>query len=164
MSISVIAAVAENNVIGVKNGLPWRLPGDLKNFARLTTGKTVIMGSNTYKSILSILGKPLPNRRNVILIFNPDPAITDTQVTSWDEIKKLAEAEEIFIIGGASVYSQSLPFADKLYITRVHASPAGDAFFPEIPESEWRLTSMEMAEQQPKDEYSYIFEIYERRK
>jgi dihydrofolate reductase len=164
MSISIVAAVAENGIIGKDNKLPWKLSGDLKYFAKLTTGKTVVMGLNTYNSILSILGKPLPNRKSIILTFKPDPNIADQQMTSWDEIKKLAENEEIFIIGGASVYSQAIDLADKLYITRVHASPDGDTSFPEIAETKWQLKSMEMAEQQPKDEYSYTFEIYERTK
>jgi dihydrofolate reductase len=164
MSLSIIAAVAENGIIGKDNRLPWKLSGDLKYFSQLTTGKTVVMGLNTYQSILSILGKPLPNRKNIILTFQADPKIADQQVTSWEEIKKLAETKEIFIIGGASVYRQALDLADKLYITRVQASPEGDVSFPPILETTWRLVSSQPAIKGEKDEYDYTFQIYERKK
>ncbi len=164
MSLSIIAAVAENGIIGKDNKLPWKLSGDLKYFAQLTTNQTVVMGLNTYQSILNILGKPLPNRKNIVLTFQIDPTISDQQVTSWEEIKKLAETEEIFIIGGASVYRQALDLADKLYITRVHASPEGDVSFPPILEAEWRLISSNPTVKGEKDEYDYTFQIYERKK
>lgn len=164
MSISIIVAAAENNVIGIKNKLPWKLSGDLKHFAQLTTGKTVVMGMNTYRSILATLGKPLPNRRNLILTFQPDSAITVEQVTSWEPVQKLAESKEIFVIGGASVYVQAIDLADKIYLTRVHASPEGDTYFPAIDETRWKLASSQEVPKGEKDEYNYAFQIYERTK
>src|SRR3989344_1573680 len=140
MSISIIVAAAENNAIGRKNDLPWKISADLKHFVEVTKGKTVLMGLNTYKSILNILGKPLPNRKNLILTFTKDPSINQEQFTSFDDVLRLAEKENIFVIGGASVYKQTLPYAKTLYLTRVHTNiDDADAFFPEVSENEWKL-------------------------
>ncbi len=162
--ISIIAAIAENNCIGINNKLPWHLPGDLKNFARLTSNKTVVMGMNTYKSIVNALGKSLPNRTNIILTFEINQNIKERQMKSWEEVRKLAETEEVFVIGGGSVYKQALDFANRLYITRVHAKPFGDTFFPPIELNKWELKSSQPAIKQPNDECDYTFEIYERQK
>ncbi|NQV88506.1 MAG: dihydrofolate reductase [Parcubacteria group bacterium] len=164
MSISIIVAAAENNAIGRKNDLPWKLGADLKHFSQVTSGKTVLMGLNTYKSILNILGKPLPNRKNVILTFKKDPTIDQEQFTSFDDVLKLAKNEDIFVIGGASVYKQTLPHAKTLYLTRVHTNiDDADAFFPEILESEWTLIDNEPHKKDDKNEFDYTFQKYERK-
>jgi len=161
--ISIISAVAENGVIGVKNELPWKLSGDLKYFAKTTTGKTVLMGRNTFFSIVKMIGKPLPNRKNIVL-SEIDDGITGAKVVkSWQEVVDLAKNEEIFVIGGASVYKQALPFADRLYITRVYSKCEGDAFFPEIDEKIWKITKTESHPADEKNQYPYSFQIYEKR-
>lgn len=163
--ISIIVAAAENWAIGRKNDLPWRLSGDLKNFSKITTVHTVLMGLNTFKSIFSRIGKPLPNRKNIILTFEKDPTIKEEQLTSVGEVLNLAKKEDIFVIGGASVYRQLLPHADKLYLTKVHTEiKDADAFFPAVSENEWKLVSSEPHKKDEKNEYDYAFEIYEKNK
>ncbi len=135
--ISIIVAMAEDNVIGIENRLPWSLPEDMKWFRRHTLGKTVVMGRSTYESI----GKPLPDRRNVII--TRDPAFTApgcVVVHSVDEALAAADSGEVMVIGGASVYRQLLPHADRLYLSDVHAHIDGDAWFPAIDRREWRET------------------------
>lgn len=160
----MIVAAAENGVIGRNNELPWRLSGDLKHFAEITKGKTVLMGVNTYNSIISQLGHPLPGRENIVLTKEVNPEIKDVQLTSIEEVLEFAKDKEIFIIGGASVYRQMLPHTGKLYLTRVHASIEGDTSFPEISENEWRLVSSEKHTKDEKNEFDYTFLIYERKK
>jgi dihydrofolate reductase len=165
--ISIIAAVAENGIIGKNNDLPWKIPSDLAYFNKITKGKPVIVGLNTFKSIVSRIGKALPGRRNIVLVFKKDPALVGCeQVTSLPEAFELAGAkgQEVFVIGGTSIYEQSLPYADKLYITKVHASPEGDASFPEIKETDWKMISSEDHKKDEKNECDYSFTIYERRK
>ena len=163
--ISIISAVAENGIIGRNNDLPWKISADLAYFARTTKGKPVIMGLNTFKSIVSRIGKPLPGRQNIVLVFENDPTLVGCdQVKSFAEAFEIAKAkeQEVFIIGGASIYKQSIGLADKLYITRVHASPDGDTSFPEIKESEWKIISSENHTRDEKNEYDYSFVVYER--
>jgi dihydrofolate reductase len=165
--ISIIAAVAENGIIGKNNDLPWKISADLAYFSRTTRGKPVIMGLNTFKSIFSRIGKPLPGRRNIVLVFEKDPTLVGCeQVTSLKEAIEVADAtkEEIFIIGGASVYEQSIGLADKLYITKIHTSPEGDTSFPKIKEKDWWMISSEDHKKDEDNEYDYSFTIYERRK
>ncbi len=131
-------AVAENLVIGKDNDLPWHLPEDLKHFKELTLGKTVLMGRKTFESILKRLGKPLPNRKNVIISRQKDYKAPEGVLvfSSLDEaIKSLPE--DIYIIGGAEIYKLALPLANLMYITHVHENYLGDAFFPAIKWSEW---------------------------
>ena len=164
--ISIISAVAENGIIGRNNDLPWQISADLAYFAKTTKGKPVIMGLNTFKSIFSRIGKPLPGRKNIVVVFEKDPTLVGCeQVTSLKEAFDVAGAQnqEVFVIGGASIYKQSIDFADKLYITRVHASPEGDTSFPEIKEVDWKMTSSEDHQKDEKNEYDYSFTIYERR-
>jgi dihydrofolate reductase len=165
--ISIISAVAENGIIGRNNDLPWKISADLAYFSKTTKGKPVIMGLNTFKSIISRIGKPLPDRKNIVLVFEKDPSLEGCeQATSLPEAFELAGAagQEAFIIGGASIYKQSIDLADKLYITRVHASPEGDTSFPEIKESDWKVLSSEYHQKDEKNEYDYSFTIYERQK
>ncbi len=158
--ISVIAALAENRVIGVNNTLPWRLPNDLRHFRRLTTGHAIVMGRKNYESI----GKPLPERTNIIVTRNRDYRASGCLVAhSLDEALTLARGDpEIFIIGGAEIYREALPRAGRLYLTEVHATVAGDTFFPEIERNDWKETARERHEADDKHAYTYSFVVLER--
>jgi dihydrofolate reductase len=161
--ISIISAVAKNGIIGVKNNLPWKLSGDLKYFAKITTRKTVLMGKNTFLSIINILGKPLPNRRNLVLSETSEGLAGAEIFNSWDKVLDLAKNEEIFVIGGANVYQQAIQFADKLYITEVNCTPTGDVSFPEFNKNDWQLISEEPHLKNEKNEYDYNFKVYIRK-
>lgn len=130
MKVSIVVAMTEDFVIGVNNRLPWHLPGDLRNFRRITLGKTVIMGRKTFDSI----GRPLPDRKNIVLTNNPDyTADGVTVVHKLDEGLKLAvPRDECFVIGGSAVYKCALPVVERIYLTLIHNPFSGDACFPRI--------------------------------
>ncbi len=157
--LSIIVAVAENNVIGHENSLIWHISEDLKYFKRTTSGHPVIMGRKTFESI----GKPLPNRTNIVISRNPDfkPAGC-TVVSSLEKALELLNPnEENFIIGGGSIYREALPLADKLYLTKVYHHYEGDTFFPEIG-SEWKETARQDFERGETFEYPFSFICYDR--
>jgi dihydrofolate reductase len=158
--VSVIVAVAENGVIGDKNSLLWHISEDLRNFKRVTSGHPVIMGRKTFES----LGRPLPNRKNVV-ITRQDITIEGCEVVhSLDEALGLFSAgEEVFVIGGAQIYREAMPLADRFYLTRVHHSYQGDTSFPEWSEADWILTESEHFERGEKYEYPFTIEVYNRR-
>jgi len=158
--ISIIAALAENRVIGVRNTLPWRLPNDLKHFRRLTIGHAVIMGRKNYESI----GKPLPERTNIVVTRNRDYRAAGCLIAhSVDEALKIAKDDpEIFVIGGADIFRETLPQADRLYLTEVHAVVPGDVYFPEFDQGEWRERSRERHEPDERHAYAYSFVVFER--
>jgi dihydrofolate reductase len=159
--ISIIVATSKNNVIGIKNQLPWHLPADLKYFKSLTNGHSIIMGRKTYDSI----GRPLPNRENIIITRDESFSSTELVVTHSIEeaIQHCHGQEEVFIIGGDTIYKQTLSIATKLYITRVDTLiEEGDAFFPEINVAEWKKVSDEHFEKDEKNKFHYSFEVYER--
>lgn len=160
--ISIIVACSENNVIGKDNGLIWRLSNDLKRFKALTTGHAIVMGRKTFESI----GRPLPNRRNIILSKNLGAMDGCEIMRSTDEVLELAKStdEELFIIGGGQVYEQFLPFADKLYLTLVHTEAEGDTFFPDLNRDEWTEVARESFKADEKNEFDYEFVDYLRRK
>lgn len=162
MIVSLVAAASDNNVIGKNNTLPWRLPADMKFFKTLTMGHTVIMGRKTYDS----MGKPLGGRKNVVITRNKDfKAEGCVVVPSIDEALKLCASEnEVFIIGGAEIYRQSIKMADKIYLTRVHGDFDGDAFFPDIPAAEWDEIEHTDYEADEKNPVSYSFLIFFNRK
>ena len=160
--ISIIVAVAKNNAIGKDNKLLWHLPEDLKRFKKLTTGHTIIMGKRTYYSLPK---RPLPNRRHVVLTDIPNEHIDDCIMaySIEDAISKMDTEGENFIIGGASIYRQFLPYANKLCITWVHESFEADTFFPELNENEWKVISKEdHPEPDEKNPYPYTYVVYER--
>jgi len=158
--ISIIAALAENRVIGVNNTLPWHLPNDLKHFRRLTTGHAIIMGRKNYESI----GKPLPERTNIVVTRNRDYRVDGCLIAhSLDEALRLAgDDPEIFVIGGAEIYREALPRADRLYLTQVHAPIDGDTLFPEINRNDWKETAREPHAADDKHVYAYSFVVFER--
>lgn len=132
--ISSVVALGDNRVIGKGNGLLWYIPDDLKRFKELTLGHPVIMGRKTFDSILAILGKPLPNRTNIVITRDTSWSHEGVTVThSLREAFEKAAAEgdeEVFVIGGAQVYAEALPFLSRIYLTRIEDSKEGDAFFP----------------------------------
>ncbi len=135
-TLSLIVAMAENGVIGIDNSLPWRIPEDLQWFRRHTVGKPVVMGRKTYDSI----GRPLPERRIIVLSRNEafHPAGVEVVPHLEAALDLAAAAPEVMVAGGESIYRQLLPRAERLYLTVVHASPAGDAHFPPIAAEQWR--------------------------
>lgn len=162
MIISCIVAVAQNNIIGKDNDIPWYLPADLQYFKKTTLGHTVIMGRNCYASI----GRPLPKRTNIIVTRDPFFISSSCKIArSIPEALSLAHSEgesEVFIIGGGQIYDQSLELWDKLYLTEVDLKVDGDIFFPEIDFKKWKLTSSETFEKNDNNEYNYTFKIYEK--
>ncbi|MCX6247960.1 MAG: dihydrofolate reductase [Bacteroidetes bacterium] len=161
--ISIIVAIAENYAIGKNNDLLWHIPEDLKMFKRITSGHTVVMGKKTY---LSLPFRPLKNRENIVITDSPADVFEGcTLVYSIAEaMEKCNAEEENFIIGGASVYAQFLPFTDRLYLTWVNKKFEGDVFFPEIDFEEWEIISREDF---PLDEqlgFSYSYIVYDRKK
>lgn len=157
--ISIIVAVASNGVIGDKNSLLWHISEDLRNFKRVTTGHPVVMGRNTYLS----LGRPLPGRTNVVVSRTAGEIEGCRVVRSLEEAFALFPAEEeVFVIGGAQVYAQTLGMADRLYLTRVEHDYEGDTSFPEWDRSQWRLVSGERFERGEKYPYPFVIEVYER--
>lgn len=135
MRISLIAAVADNGVIGAMNGLPWHLPADLKRFRKLTTGKPVIMGRKTWEAI----GRPLPDRKNIVITHDEDYTAEGAVVVGSivEALAEAGESNEVMVIGGEDVYRQMLPHADRMYLTYVHTTAHGDARFPEFDQNEW---------------------------
>jgi len=157
MVISIIAAIGKNNEIGKENELLCRLPSDLKRFKALTSGHTVIMGRKTFESLPN--GR-LPNRRNIIISRNPALVIEGAEVYSSLDyaLLKCVGETEVFIIGGAQVYAQALPVADKLYLTRIHAVfPEADAFFPSIDRNSWKEIGRETFPADEKNPYPFSF-------
>ena len=161
--ISIIAAVASDNGLGKDNELLWHIPGDLKRFKKLTLGHCVIMGKRTW---LSLPRRPLPDRKNIVLTDIPGECI-DCSITAYsveDAVGKCGKGEEIFIIGGGSVYRQFMDIADRLLITHVHQTAPADTWFPEIDQDIWRIESKEDHESDDQGSPSYSYVIYERKK
>lgn len=161
MIISIIAAVADNMVIGKNNSLPWNLPADLEYFKKNTLGKPVIMGAKTFESI----GKILPNRKNIILSFDKDYKVEGCIIaTSIEDALKEAEGnEEVMIAGGASIYKQFLPLADRLYLTFIHHNFEGDTCFPEFDIGQWKEVKRIDNKADNENPYSYSFVILEKK-
>lgn len=158
--ISIIAAVAENGVIGDKNALLWHISEDLKYFKSVTTGHPVVMGRKTYES----LGRPLPNRENVV-VTRQQIDIPGCQVVHSlpDAVTLFPASEEVFVIGGAQLYAATLPLADRLYLTRVMHAYEGDTRFPAWDEAAWCLTGSESFPCGRDYPYPFTFERYRRR-
>lgn len=160
MGIGLIWAMTKDRVIGKDNKMPWHLPNDLAFFRKQTVGKTVVMGRKTFESLGS---KPLPKRRNMVLTRNKDWSHEEVNVLhSVDDVLDLAKAEEIMIIGGAEIYALFLPYADRLYITRIDAALDGDTYFPSYNEEEWTMKEEIPGVLDERNLYPHRFMIYER--
>lgn len=161
MRIAMIAAMANNRVIGKDNQMPWHLPADLKHFKKVTLGKPVIMGRKTYQSI----GKALPGRRNIVISRQSGALSTDADwVQSIEQAMALVQHEaEVMVIGGAEIYRQVLPLADTLYITNIELAVEGDAFFPDyLSTANWLEVAVEHHQPDPQNPYSYHFRTLNR--
>ena len=163
MILSMISAVAENRVIGNKNALPWHLQADFKYFKETTLNKTIVMGLNTFKSIGD---KPLPDRKNIILnndvnYIAPEGCLL---AHSIEELLEMTKNEpEVMICGGASVYKQFLPLAQRLYLTYIHESFEGDTYFPEVNMEEWKEVKRTDFKADEKNKFDYSFVILEKK-
>ena len=162
MKISMIAAMTEDRVIGIKNTLPWKLPNDMKWFRQNTLGKPIVMGRKTFESFGA---RPLPGRTNIIITRDKSYQAEDSVVVySIDEALKAAgDVDEVMIIGGASFYEQMLPQADRLYLTFVEAQLEGDAWFPEFDLKQWNEVESIHHEADEKNAYPHKFVILERK-
>ena len=160
MMISIVVAIAENHAIGKDNQLLWRLPKDLKHFKAITSGHTIIMGRKTFDS----MGKPLPNRRNIVISRNEALELPGAElVSSLEAALALCQTEEeIFIIGGGEIYKQAMALTDRIYLTVVHHSFEADAFFPEIDRSIWIEKESEKHTPDDLHQYAFTFSTLER--
>ncbi len=156
----MIVAAATNNVIGLRGELPWHLPDDLRRFRSLTMGKPILMGRLTHESI----GRALPGRRNLVISRQPNYRAEGCHVFASPAaaLAAAADADEVMVIGGGRIYRQLLPQTDRIYLTRVHASPEGDAFFPALDLSEWRVTDIEEFPASDERPLGYSFETLDR--
>ena len=153
--ISIVCAMSKNYVLGNNNQLPWHLPADLRHFKEITLGKPVIMGRKTYDSI----GKPLPNRRNIVISRDPNLIIPGCEIVhSLDTAIQLAGNEqEIMIIGGGNIFMQTLPLAQRMYLTIINQDFVGDAYFPQWNETEWKIVERSDHLPDDKNPYAYSF-------
>ena len=162
MKISLIVAASENNIIGRDNDLPWKLPNDMKHFVRTTKGHCILMGRKNLESF----GRLLPKRTNILLTrdqtykFEGAEIFYDLQ-NAIDFAKESGE-KELMVIGGGEIYRQCMPFADCIYLTRVHAEIEGDVSFPELDTAFWELKTEEFHDKDVKHNYSFTFQIFER--
>ncbi len=157
--LSLIVAIARQNVIGHQGGMPWHLPAELAYFKRITMGHPIIMGRKTFESI----GRPLPGRRNIVVTRNADFHVDGIEVAhSLDAAIAACAGSEAFVIGGATLYVDALARADKLFITEIDAAPPGDTFFPKIDAQHWREISRERREADEKNPHAMEFVVLER--
>ncbi|MDH5393142.1 MAG: type 3 dihydrofolate reductase [Gammaproteobacteria bacterium] len=160
MLISIITAMDQNQLIGKKNGLPWKIPADLQFFKKVTMSKPIIMGRKTFESI----GRPLPGRRNIIITRDQGFSAEGCEVVFSLEmaIEAVQGVDEAMVIGGANIYQQFLDRADRLYMTRVLGEFEGDAWFPEVDFSQWHLVEKEDHKADEKNECDYSFQVFNR--
>jgi len=160
MLVSIIAAMDRNRLIGDNNQLPWHLPADFAHFKSITMGKPIVMGRKTYESI----GKPLPGRTNIVLTRNPAICYEGVEcVASFkDAVTLAADAEELMIIGGSTIYEMLLPMADRMYITYVEGEFKGDAWFPDFDKSQWLEKEVIVREADEKNLYDCRFVTLEK--
>ena len=156
MNISIIVAMSKNRVIGRDNDMPWHLSNDLKNFKRITMGKTVVMGRLTYQSI----GRPLPDRKNIVLSRN----LVDKNVSIFNNLQEvlnfLKDEDEVFIIGGEDIYCQTINKANKIYLTTIDKEIIGDKYFPDIDLSSWNKISSESYIKDENNTHNFQSEVY----
>ncbi len=161
LSLVIVVAVADNGVIGVKGGLPWNISADLKRVKELTVGKPLLMGRKTYDSI----GRPLPGRKTIVLTSDLDFSVPGVSVfrqfidalNCASQLAVEMQTDQIIAFGGASIYGDALPYAEKIYKTEVHCSPFGDTYFPKYSESDWLETERLFYPASDANELSYSF-------
>jgi len=160
MKLSLVVAMDKNRIIGIDGGLPWHLSSDLKYFRDITMGKPIIMGRKTHESI----GRPLPGRRNIVVTRNENFTAEGCDVVTSLEaaMDLIADEPEAMMIGGASLYIDTLPIADQLYMTEVYAEVEGDTWFPEIDPEQWQELSRTTFSADEKNDHDYSFVVYER--
>lgn len=153
--LSLIVAMDDNRLIGSNNGLPWQLPADLAFFKRTTMGKPIVMGRKTFVSI----GRPLPGRRNIVITRDSSFSAQGCEIVNGIQqaLSLCSDMEEIMLIGGASLYQQTIDQATRLYITRIHHSFEGDTWFPEFDLNDWKQVNREDHEADPSNPYAYSF-------
>lgn len=167
VKIAMIAGVAENGVIGSDQTIPWRVPSDMAFFKQTTMGKPIVMGRKQFETV----GKPLPGRTNIVITrqrhYQPDGVLVFHDIdAALAQARQIAEADgvdEIMIIGGGELYAQLMDRADRLYITHIDLSPAGDVRFPAIAPEQWTVVDLPEVAPSPRDEASYRVKVYERR-
>jgi dihydrofolate reductase len=159
MIVSLVVAISKNNAIGKDNQLLWYLPADLKHFKEITSGHTIIMGRKTYESI----GKALPKRRNIVITRNTGLMLPGVEVMHnlQEALDSCREENEVFVIGGAEIFNQSLALTDKIYLTRVHENYEADTFFPEIEPGKWKESDIESHFPDEKNAVAYTFSVLE---
>lgn len=163
MKISLIAAVAKNNVIGKDNDMVWRLPDDFKRFKALTTNHYILMGRKSFESLDGLL----PNRTHIVITRNKDYSVPMGHYVfhSLEEgldFCKAKNVDDLYIIGGGEIFKEALPFADQMQLTEVNASPEGDSFFPEFDHTNWKVTFNEFHPVDERHQYSFTYMDYER--
>ena len=157
----LIAAAGENNALGLDNDLPWHLPDDFKRFKQLTTGHKIIMGRKTFESF----PKPLPNREHIVITRDKTyrPKFECVLKHSLQDAMEYADEDAVvYIIGGGQIYAQAMEIATKIELTRVHAKPNADTFFPDIPEDQWKLTSETFHPKDAKHAFAFSYLTYEK--
>jgi dihydrofolate reductase len=159
MQVSIITAFDRNKLIGNNASLPWHLPEDLAYFKKVTLNKTIVMGRKTYESI----GKPLPNRRNLVISSQMSATQGIEVINGPDTVFNIAQDSPIFIIGGAQIYEYFLPHASKLYITFIDADFSGNVFFPNITWDEWELSSEVKAPMNEVKDFNHFYRVYARK-
>jgi dihydrofolate reductase len=155
--LAIIVAMDNNRLIGDNNTLPWHLPADLEYFKKTTLGSAVVMGRKTFDSIVAMLGKPLPGRRNIVLSRDTHLQLSGCEV--MHNIEEINTLDNAFIIGGSTIYNQTIDMVDTLFITKVEGEFTGDAYFP-IVDSSWQLKSSEKHLKDNTNPYDYAFNIY----
>lgn len=159
-TVSLVVAMDENRLIGAHNGLPWRMPADLKHFKRVTMGHPMLMGRRTFEAI----GRPLPGRSSIVLSRQPDYAAPGARVVDSLEAAWAAAGarRELMVIGGAILFAALLDRAQRIHLTEIHAAFEGDTWFPELPADEWICVRREDHERDPRNPHDYSFMVLER--
>ena len=162
MTLSIIVAASENNVIGINNHLPWHLPVDMKYFKDTTMGKPIVMGRKSFEE----LGRVLPGRPNIMITRQKEYAAEGLYIVSSLEAgiekAKTFGTEEIFVTGGGEIFKMALSIVDRVYLTRVHATVDGDTYFPEFDTTGWKLVKNDRHEKDEKHAYALTFQVWER--
>lgn len=161
--VSIVVTVAKNNVIGSKNELLWNLPADLRHSKELTTGQAVIMGRKTFESIVARIGKPLPNRRNIVISRKLKEEYGYKVAKSPKQALDLVGNQSTFIIGGADIFKQTLHLVERIYLTEIDMEAEGDAYFPELDTTVWHEIDRKKHLPDTKNVYGYNFVTLERR-